>query len=539
MTIADAAIAAKPRRLAEAPAVLAACAVLSLVLAAPIMAMSVPWFCDLYFHMARMAILENPHAAHISDWYRPDWRLVPNLAMDLLVPTLAKAIGAAAATRVFVALIFVLTFTGTVALHHAIHRKVTWFPLVACLFIYNWIIFLGFANVLFGNALLLWASALWFHARKRTLPFRIVLGVVCAVILYTCHLFALGLYALVIASAEFARLRQETRLGAPEIGRSLAVTAAPFLVPLVLLVTSRTVEASTPGLDYVLAAKLFALLTPFITVNIPVDLAIAAGTVALLYLLVRERALVVAPELRLALVALPVLVLVIPTSFFGTDLADFRLPALGIFIAIAACRFGEQSSRRLRLAVLAGAAALLAVRMTAIAIDFATAEPEVTAITQQFRAMKPGAVLFTGTFEHRSFLVDLFAKPENWLAPWRRRNVVPFRHIGTMAVLYQPVLVPETTMIDGQQPVAMLPPFRALKTLQSQDHVARALAGPHDLDRWLREIKAAVARPPYRFTAVYVALSDPQELAKPPPGIVERFAQYHYRIWDASEWMAR
>lgn len=537
MTTADAAIAAKPHRLTEARAVVTACAVLSLVLAAPIMAMSVPWFCDLYFHMARMAILENPHAAHISDWYRPDWRLLPNLAMDLVVPTLGKAIGTAAATRVFVALTFVLTFTGTVALHHAIHRKLTWFPLVASLFVYNWITFLGFANVLFGNALLLWALALWFHGRARWLPFRMVLGAVCAVILYTCHLFALGLYALVIASAEFARLRQ-TRLGAHEIGRSLALTAVPFLVPLVLLLTSRTVEASAPGLDYVLAAKLFALLTPFITINIPVDLAIAAGTVALLYLLARERALVVAPELRFALVALPMLVLAIPTSFFGTDLGDFRLPALGIFIAIAGCRFGEQSSRRLQLGVLAGAAVLFAVRMTAIAIDFAAAEPEVKAITQQFRAMKPGAVLFTGTFEHRSFLVTLFAKPENWLAPWRRRNVVPFRHIGTMAVLYQPVLVPETTMIDGQQPVAMLPRFRALKALQSQDHVARTLAAPGDLDRWLREIKATVARPPYRFTAVYVALSDPYGLAKPPPGIVERFSQYNYRIWDASEWMA-
>jgi len=538
MTAADAAIAAKPSRLTEARAVVTACAVLSLVLAAPIMAMSVPWFCDLYFHMARMAILENPHAADISDWYRSDWRLLPNLAMDLVVPTLGEAIGTAAATRVFVALTFVLTFTGTVALHHAIHRKVTWFPLVACLFIYNWITFLGFANVLFGNALLLWALALWFHGRARTLPFRMLLGTVCAVILYTCHLIPLGLYALVIASAEFARLRQ-TRPGPHEIGRSLAVTAVPFLVPLVLLLTSRTVEASAPGLDYVLAAKLFALLTPFITVNIPVDLAIAAGTVALLYLLARERALVVAPELRFALVALPMLVLAIPTSFFGTDLADFRLPALGIFIAIAACRFGEQSSHRLRRGVLAGAAALFAIRMTAIAIDFATAEPEVKAITQQFRAMKPGAVLFTGTFEHRSFLVDLFAKPENWLAPWQRRNVVPFRHIGTMAVLYQPVLVPETTMIDGQQPVAMLPPFRALKALQSQDHVARALTGPDDLKRWLREIRATVARPPYRFTAVYVALSDPLGLAEPPPGIVERFSQYNYRIWDASEWMAR
>src|SRR5258707_14368861 len=71
MTAADAAIAAKPHRLTEARAVMTACAVLSLVLAAPIMAMSVPWFCDLYFHMARMEILENPHAADISHWYRP------------------------------------------------------------------------------------------------------------------------------------------------------------------------------------------------------------------------------------------------------------------------------------------------------------------------------------------------------------------------------------------------------------------------------------------------------------------------------------
>jgi hypothetical protein len=177
--------------------------------------------------------------------------------------------------------------------------------------------------------------------------------------------------------------------------------------------------------------------------------------------------------------------------------------------------------------------------MTAIAIDFATAEPEIKAITEQYRAMKPGAVLFTGTFEDPSFLVDLFAKPENWLAPWQRRDVLPFRHIGTMAVLYQPVFVPETTLIDGQQPVAMRPPFRALKALQSQEHVARALSSTDDLDRWLREIKATVTQPPYRFSAIYIALSDPHAVAKPPPGIVERLSQYNYRVWDATEWMAR
>jgi hypothetical protein len=48
-----------------------------------------------------------------------------------------------------------------------------------------------------------------------------------------------------------------------------------------------------------------------------------------------------------------------------------------------------------------------------------------------------------------------------------------------------------------------------------------------------------VTRPPYRFPAIYIALSDPHGLAKPPPGIVERFSQYDYRVWDATEWMAR
>ena len=539
MTAADAALAAKPHRLTEARAVVAASAVLSLVLALPVLAMSVPWFCDLYFHMARMVVLENPRAAHIAEWYRPDWRLVPNLAMDLVVPGLAKAMGTAAATRVFVALTLVLTFTGTLALHHAIHRRLTWFPLLAGLFVYNWITFLGFANVLFGNALMLWAAALWFWSRERPLAWRIGLGAACAFILYVCHLFALGLYGLVVAGAELGVLRQARPLRAPTIARSLALSVVPFLVPFILLLASRTVAASTPSIDYVLAAKLFAWLTPFITVDLPVDLAIAAGTLALLWLLVRRRWLHVAPELRPTLALLPLLVAAIPTSFFGTDLADFRLPALGIFIAIAACRCSAQLSRHLQRCVLAGAAALLALRMTGIAIDFAAAEPEMAAIGQQYRAMQPGAVLFTGTFEHPSFLIDLFDKPENWLPLWRRRDVVPFRHIGTLALLYQPVLVPETTMIDGQQPVALLPPFRALKVLQSQEHVARTLSSADDLDRWLQEIKATVRRPPYRFPAVYVALSDPHGLATPPPGVVERFSKYNYRVWDVTQWMAR
>src|SRR5262249_49155825 len=159
-----------------------------------------------------------------------------------------------------------------------------------------WITFLGFANVLFGNALMLWAAALWFWNRERPLAWRVALGAVCALVLYVCHLFALGLYGVVVVGAELDSLRQQKPLRARIVAHALVWPVVPFVVPLVLLLTSRTVAASTPGIDYVLAAKLFAWLTPFITVDIPIDLAIAAGTLALLWLLARQRALYVAAE---------------------------------------------------------------------------------------------------------------------------------------------------------------------------------------------------------------------------------------------------
>lgn len=529
----------KPRRFTQSHAVILTCAGLSLVLITPVMAMSVPWFSDLFFHMARMAILEAPDSPYISDWYRTDWQLLPNLAMDLIVPRLGLVMSTEAATRVFVAATFVLIFSGTLALHHAVHKKVTWFPLIGCLFVYNWIVFLGFFNFLFGIGLSLWALAAWFRCGHRSIILRLALGTVSALGLYICHLFPLGLYGLVVASGEFNHFRQEGGYGPHDIARSVAATTIPFLIPLALLLTSRTVAAASPGIDYVLAAKLFAPLVPFITLDLPIDLTVAAGVVALGYVLVRERALHVAPEMRLVLIALPILIVALPTFFFGTDLGDFRLPAAGIFIAIAACDFDARGKRPLAIGMAVFVACLFAVRMTGIAIDFLAAEGEMDAVTRQYRQMKPGAVLFTGTFEHKSFVMNLFGTPESWFAPWHRRNTMQLRHVGTLAVLYRPVFVPETAMIDGQQPVEMRLPYRELKAFQSLGYTARLLASADDLNSWLGEIRKTVSRPPYRFTAIYIALSDPSGVAKPPAGVTEIFSDYHYRMWDATAWMAR
>jgi hypothetical protein len=529
---------AQPRHFTRSRAVVLTSAALTLVLIAPVLAISVPWFCDLFFHMARMAILENPDAPYIRDWYRVEWQLLPNLGLDLIVPGMAQVMGTQAATRVFVAATLALIFTGTVALHRAIHRQVMWLPLAACLFVYNWIVFLGFFNFLFGVGLMLWALALWFHCRQRPIVVRLMIGAVAAIVLYVCHLFALGLFGVAVASGEAGVLWYDRPLARRDIARCIAAATVPFIVPAILLATSRTAAASTPNIDYVLAAKVLAGLVPFVTVDLPVDLAIAAATIVLVYVLIRERAVYVAREMRFALVALPVLVFVMPTSFFGTDLGDFRLPSAGIFLAIAACRPNPRRAAALHLGIAVGIGCLFALRMTAIVIDFAVAESEIRAIASAFHQLKPGAVVFTGTFEDDSFVIDLFERPESWLGLWHRRSPIPFRHIGTLASLYQPVFVPEATMIDGQQPVEMLSPYGELKALQSHSHVARSLADGDALQHWLGEIRQTLSARPYGFTAVYVALADPNGAASPPPGVIELFSEYGYRIWDTTGWMA-
>src|SRR2546423_4121872 len=120
--------------------------VLVIALLVPLCATPIVPSNDLFFHAARMFVLQNPGTPYASDWYQVDWAVMPNLAMDIIVPPLASLIGTLPAINAFVGLTFFLIFSGTLALHYALYGRLSWLPLAACLFIYNQALFFGFLN---------------------------------------------------------------------------------------------------------------------------------------------------------------------------------------------------------------------------------------------------------------------------------------------------------------------------------------------------------------------------------------------------------
>jgi len=195
----------------------------------------------------------------------------------------------------------------------------------------------------------------------------------------------------------------------------------------------------------------------------------------------------------------PLVVMLIPTSIMGTYLADFRLPIAAIFLAFAACRF-EAKSAVLRIAFVGAVACVFAFRVSGLAIDFGIAGREAADIGRSFDSLKPGSIMFTGTFDHTPLALSNLM-PDRWLSLPERRNTLPLGQFSTTALLHQPIFVPETLMTEGQQPTRMLEPYRRLKSLQ-RDAVhpwsgddAHWLDDQHDLDRWVARIRDHVSWP--------------------------------------------
>jgi hypothetical protein len=112
--------------------------------------------------------------------------------------------------------------------------------MVAALFLYNRIFLFGFLNYLLGVGLLLWALGLWIAWRAAAPWRRFLWGTGCAVLLFFCHLAALGLYAVILAGYEVQRSATTARLSWRLAGRDLFIGAATFILPVLLFLGSVT-----------------------------------------------------------------------------------------------------------------------------------------------------------------------------------------------------------------------------------------------------------------------------------------------------------
>lgn len=177
---------------------LAAC-----VLIIPLWVVHSPGMPDYPAHVAGFALISG--RVH-SPYYSIHWMLVPNLASELIVPVLAKAMPLEVATRLFLSLAVLLWVWGPALVQRALTGRIGPTALASALFAYNANFTWGFFNYYFSAGLSFLVFAAWIATAKRRSP-AVMTGFAFAVLaLYVCHLFAVCMVLAMIGCFEISQV---------------------------------------------------------------------------------------------------------------------------------------------------------------------------------------------------------------------------------------------------------------------------------------------------------------------------------------------
>lgn len=221
-------------------AIILACLLFTSLL--PFALVEIPAMVDYPNHLARMSILARAGTAAAHPLYEVAWAPYPNLAMDLIVPPLARVIGVEAATKTFCLVAQVSVVGGAMALAAAAGGSVLVSGAVACLFIYAMPFAFGFLNFTFALGLALFAMATWVWLAHRSLALRLAVHAGAVAILFFAHLVALGLYGYAIGLVELWRARAER----PPF-RRFALLVAGMAAPVVVIAVLAAAGGGTVG----------------------------------------------------------------------------------------------------------------------------------------------------------------------------------------------------------------------------------------------------------------------------------------------------
>jgi len=358
----------------------------------PLLATAVPPLVDYPDHLARMWILL--HAKDIpalASNYIVDWRLSPNLAMDLVVPSLARLMPLEDAGRLFVALTMASLVLGTMTLHRALYGRIGLWPLASLLFVYNSVLYWGFVNFLFTLGLALVTFSAWVASERWPAHWRALVFALPASLLLVFHLFGFGIYGLLVASYAFGKLRQERRWTGANL-RTTAIVMAQF-IPAVLLWAAALGNGGASYTRYHLEYKLMDLVAPatFGWMPRPLDWAVLVLTIFFLCYAKGSGAVRLAPSMRWPIMAMIVAAVVMPNWLAGGWAADLRLPIALPFVVLASMRFA--GTRRALGCFAVVALALLGIRVWTVTESWRDADRRFAEFRAASRSIPEGARL--------------------------------------------------------------------------------------------------------------------------------------------------
>ncbi len=308
--------------------------VLTAIVLVPVFLVTVPPMVDYVNHLARMQVIAaQGRDVHLDAFYEIRWQLIPNLAMDLIVPALDRVMSIWRAGQVFTALTVLATVTGPMMVHKALYGRINAFPLVAFVIVYNGIFLFGMMNFLLGVGLAMWGLAAWIALQDKPLVLRLIVSAIFCLLLFVCHLYAVGLYGLAIGSYElWAWSGRRFRLD-----RALLIDLVALIVPVLPLVPL-LMGTSTWGLvgeyAWVGQSKMEGLELVFRTYFDTHDLAVMGLGLAAIGWCV-HRGILSVHTAAWPLLALGFTVfLAMPYTLFGSEMADQRMPVAVLLLFV-------------------------------------------------------------------------------------------------------------------------------------------------------------------------------------------------------------
>jgi hypothetical protein len=480
--------------------------VVSIVLLAPLLVIRYLPLHDYHNHLARMHILaagqNNPI---LNQYYMVEWQILPNLAMDAVVPLLARVLSVEDATRVFVALALLLMTSGTIALHRVLTGQWHWWPLVAALFVYNRVFLFGFVNYLAAVGLFLWALAAWIHWRERRAGFRIAVFSLASALLFFCHLYALGLYGICILGFELTQWRRWLRDGRSFVRESLPF-GLQFVFPLYLLLFHSPTGEAAGVFEYdqilpFLRDKLRAVYQ--LTTNYHVTFDRLTFVVLLLGFLAGLAAgwLRVDRRMLWPIGLLVAVFLLMPHQLFGSNLADFRLPVALALVVVASLRPIQAPAMRFVLAALAG---LFLVRMGLVIERWHAFDGVYEQYLEAIAPIPEGSRLVAAVAQ----------RPEPFLS-----FAPTLMYVNTLAVIHKSAFEPTLFAEPGKQPVTIVPEWRPLAEAYPWDWPAAHLDA---LAPGLVDGRDGEAPRGMLFEYQYLLLLYPESAANPAPQALQQ-----------------
>jgi hypothetical protein len=442
----------------------AACAILLV----PLFLVDVPPLLDYPNHLARMYVLAfGAHDPVLSRMYQQHWAIIPNLAIDLVMPAMLHLMPLAIAGRIVLAVTLLLPVVGAIVYHRVAFGVRSYWPLTAALGAYNTLFLFGFMNFLLSLGMALLAAAAWLRWRDRHPVWVTGGGALAAVAIFFMHLFGLVFLAVLVGSEELVRMRNIRRLGekmVPYLLRRICMATLVMAPPVALLLAAPLGHLDGATRYRPLWHKLYGLAEPFLAYDGFADVLTGGMFFLGLYVIWRQGRLRFASGIVSALVLLFAVYLLCPFAMKGTGFIDARFPVmLGLLLFAGVNPVGVSArARRMLGAVLA---LVFIARTASLGTVWFDHNRDLADFRQVIASVQPGDRVLVVS-------VDPQDAPGYWSQVPRGRRVPGFFrldfHLPALLTIERHAFIPYLFTVAAKQPLLVRPPYDRIAVPEGQ-----------------------------------------------------------------------